>query len=223
MPLRIVLLGPPGSGKGTVCESLCKRYGLVHISTGDLLRDEVARGTTIGKKVQALMAGGQFVPDEIICDMVLVRLKEKDCVLNGWILDGFPRTVPQVHYLNQANIAIDVTLVLHIDSKIVVERMQNRRVDPLTKIIYNLKGVLPSDPVVLARLVQREDDKPDTIRKRMDAYQESRHAILAAMAPCHVIHMNSGKAQSEVLASVMEQLTYFIEMSAGKNSMVSKL
>jgi len=124
MPLRIVLLGPPGSGKGTVCESLCKRYGLVHISTGDLLRDEVARGTTIGKKVQALMAGGQFVPDEIICDMVLVRLKEKDCVLNGWILDGFPRTVPQVHYLNQANIAIDVTLVLHIDSKIVVERMQ---------------------------------------------------------------------------------------------------
>ena len=118
-------MGPPGSGKGTLCEKLCVQLGLVHISTGDLLRSEVAAGSPTGLKVKGLIASGHFVPDDIICDMVVRRLAQSDCVKKGWVLDGFPRTVPQVKYLAVKNVRVDVTLLLHLDGEILVGRMED--------------------------------------------------------------------------------------------------
>jgi adenylate kinase len=173
----LVLLGPPGAGKGTQAKLLSAEYGVPHISTGDMFRDHKARGTPIGKKVQAIMDAGGLVTDEITNEMVKERLSRPD-VADGFILDGYPRTVPQAEYLEQLlrfmGRKIDRTLSYEVADEVIVERMSGRRSCPKCGAVYHVSQNPPQRAGYCDRdgtgLVQRDDDKPESVLKRMQEY-----------------------------------------------------
>jgi adenylate kinase len=173
----LILLGPPGAGKGTQAKLLSSEYGIPHISTGDMFREHKARGTPIGKKVQAIMDAGGLVTDEITNEMVKERLSRPD-VADGFILDGYPRTVPQAEYLAQLlrsmGRTVDRTLSYEVADEVIVERMSGRRSCPKCGAVYHVSQNPPKRAGYCDRdgtgLVQREDDKPESVRKRMQEY-----------------------------------------------------
>lgn len=180
MALRIVMLGAPGAGKGTQAVRIAKDFNLPHISTGDIFRKHLKEGTDLGKQVQNYLNSGQLVPDELTCAIVEDRLTEADCA-NGFILDGFPRTVPQAEALDALLNKISQNLTVAIDIEVpdeeIVERLSARRSDPETGAIYNLKFD-PPPPEVAGRVIQREDDKPETIKERLRVYHENTEPII---------------------------------------------
>ncbi len=189
MDLRIVLLGAPGAGKGTQAQRIAEAKGLPHISTGDIFRAHLRDGTDLGKQVQAFMAEGKLVPDELTCDIVAQRLGETDCS-HGYILDGFPRSVPQAENLERLLTAqgdrIDIAVSIDVDDDAIVERLSARRSCPKCGAIYNLRFSPPKQDNVCdrpecggAELVQREDDQEDTIRERLRVYHETTEPIVA--------------------------------------------
>ena len=169
---RMILLGPPGAGKGTQAKLLAAQNGLAHLSTGDILRDEVARGTDLGKKAQAYMDRGDLVPDQLIIDMIKGRLDESA----GFILDGFPRTVPQAEALEKIA-RIDVAINIALSREEVIRRLTSRRVCRHCGKIYNLLYNPPAvDGVCDAcggELFQRDDDKREVIENRYDVYMDA--------------------------------------------------
>jgi adenylate kinase len=177
--MRIVLLGPPGAGKGTQAKRLAERYGLAIIGTGDIFRDHVARGTELGLRAKEYMDRGEYVPDEIAVQMVLRRLEEPDC-REGFILDGFPRTVPQAQALEralaEAGRPLHAVLNFKIGDEMVVKRLTNRLVCPNCKRPYNLEFKRPRVEGVCdvcgAELQLRSDDEEVTIRRRLEVYRK---------------------------------------------------
>jgi adenylate kinase len=173
----LILLGPPGAGKGTQAKLLAARYGIPHVSTGDMFRDHIARGDVLGKKVQALMAGGNLVPDEVTNAMVKERLGRPD-VAPGCILDGYPRTVPQAEYLDRllASMGRGVNRVISyvVAEDAVVERIGGRRSCPRCGTVYHLTQNPPREAGRCDRdgaaLVQRPDDAPENVRVRLAEY-----------------------------------------------------
>ncbi|MCG3186569.1 MAG: adenylate kinase [Rhodocyclaceae bacterium] len=173
--MRLILLGPPGAGKGTQAEFICARYGIVQISTGDMLRNAVKAGTPLGRAADQVMKSGGLVSDDIIIGLVRERLTTKDCV-PGYLFDGFPRTIPQAQALRDANVPLDFVLEFAVPDEVIVARVSGRRVHPASGRTYHVEfnppRVADRDDVTGEPLVQRDDDREETVRKRLRVYHE---------------------------------------------------
>ena len=173
--MRIILLGAPGAGKGTQAQYICEQYGIPQISTGDMLRAAVKAQSELGKKVEKVMASGGLVTDEIIIALVKARIEEEDCK-DGFLFDGFPRTIPQASALLESNILIDVVLEIDVQDDEIVKRLSGRRVHldsgRVYHIIYNPPKKEGFDDVSGEELIQREDDQEETVRNRLKVYHE---------------------------------------------------
>jgi adenylate kinase len=172
--MRLILLGPPGAGKGTQSTYLTKHYGIPQISTGDMLRAAVKAGTPLGLAAKKVMDSGALVSDDIIIGLVKERLKQPDCA-KGYLFDGFPRTIPQAEAMREAGVAIDYVLEIDVPAGEIVERMSGRRCHLPSGRTYHLKFNPPKahgkDDVTGEALVQRDDDREETVQKRLDVYQ----------------------------------------------------
>lgn len=172
--MRMILVGPPGAGKGTQAARLVEKYGIPHISSGDMLRAAVKAGTALGVAADGYMKAGQLVPDDVVIGMILERIAAPDCA-KGFMLDGFPRTIPQAEALDvamtKAGVAIDVVLLFEVQDALIVERGVGRRNDPITGRIYHIKFD-PPPAEVNDRLVHRKDDHEEAINQRLRYYHD---------------------------------------------------
>ncbi len=172
--MRLILLGPPGAGKGTQAKLITDKYHIPQISTGDILRAAIRQGTELGNKVKAIVEGGQLVTDDIVIQLVEERIKQPDCA-NGFLLDGFPRTVAQAEALHHLT-PIDYVIDIHVPEEELVKRLSGRRVHSGSgrayHVLYNPPKVSGYDDVSGEPLIQRLDDSEETVRKRLAVYQE---------------------------------------------------
>ena len=171
--MRLILLGAPGSGKGTQATYIKEKVGILQISTGDMLRAAVKAGTQLGLAAKKVMDSGGLVSDEIIIGLVKDRLKEADCK-NGYLFDGFPRTIPQAEAMRNSGVDLDYVLEIDVDDSEIIQRMSGRRWHPGSGRTYHVKfnppKVAGKDDVTGEALIQRDDDKEETVRKRLDIY-----------------------------------------------------
>jgi adenylate kinase len=171
--MRLILLGAPGAGKGTQAAFICKKFGIPQISTGDMLRAAVKAGSPMGVAAKKVMDAGQLVSDDIIIGLVKERIKEADCA-NGFLFDGFPRTIAQADAMKDAGVRLDYVLEIDVPFEAIIERMSGRRSHPASGRTYHIKFNPPKvegkDDVTGEPLVQREDDKAETVQKRLDVY-----------------------------------------------------
>uniref|UniRef100_A0A0E0EJZ2 adenylate kinase n=1 Tax=Oryza meridionalis TaxID=40149 RepID=A0A0E0EJZ2_9ORYZ len=174
-PLKVMISGAPASGKGTQCRMIVEKYGLVHISTGDLLRAEVSSGTEIGKKAKEYMDNGMLVPDQVVTDMVVSRLSQPDVRERGWLLDGYPRSYAQAQSLESMKIRPDIFIV---PDDILIDRCVGRRLDPETGKIYHIKNFPPENDEVSVRLVTRSDDTFEKVKSRLETYKQNSEAVI---------------------------------------------
>lgn len=180
--MRVILLGPPGAGKGTQAAAITEAYGIPQISTGDMLRAAVASGSELGLKAKSIMDAGDLVSDELIIDLVKQRIQEQDCS-NGFLFDGFPRTIPQAQALVDAGISIDSVLEIRVPNEEIITRMSGRRVHPGSGRVYHLVYNPPKqeglDDVTGEPLTQRKDDEEETVRKRLEVYADQTEPLVA--------------------------------------------
>lgn len=173
--MRLILLGPPGAGKGTQAAFICAHYGIPQISTGDMLRAAVAAGTELGKQAKAKMDAGELVSDDIIIGLVEERIAQPDCA-PGFLFDGFPRTVPQAEAMQAAGVAIDAVVEIVVPDDEIVRRMSGRRVHPGSgrtyHVVFNPPREQGRDDVTGEPLVQRDDDREEVVRHRLATYHE---------------------------------------------------
>ncbi|KAF7598197.1 MAG: adenylate kinase [Candidatus Dactylopiibacterium carminicum] len=171
--MRLILLGPPGAGKGTQAKFIAEQFGIPQISTGDMLRAAVKAGTPLGLAAKAVMDAGQLVSDDIIIGLVKERLAQPDCA-NGYMFDGFPRTIPQADALKDSGVALDVVLEIDVPDAEIIERMSGRRVHAASGRTYHVKFNPPKaagkDDETGEDLIQRDDDKEEVVKKRLDVY-----------------------------------------------------
>jgi len=179
--MRVILLGPPGAGKGTQAAFIVERYGIPQISTGDMLRAAVKAGTPLGVAAKKVMDAGQLVSDDIIIALVKERLREPDCAA-GYLFDGFPRTLPQAEALKTAGIKVDVVLEIDVPDAEIIERLSGRRVHPASGRTYHVKFNPPKvpgrDDVTGDPLIQRDDDREDVVRKRLEVYHAQTRVLV---------------------------------------------
>ena len=179
--MKIVLLGPPGAGKGTQAKSICANFGIPQISTGDMLRAAISGGTELGKRVQAVMDRGDLVADDIIVGLVEERILKNDCA-NGFLFDGFPRTIAQAETLEAADVAIDAVVEIRVPDEEVVRRMSGRRVHPgsgrVYHVLFNPPRVSDFDDETGEPLLQRDDDQQETVRDRLAVYRQQTHPLV---------------------------------------------
>ena len=171
--MRLILLGAPGAGKGTQATFICQKYGIPQISTGDMLRTAVKAGTALGIEAKKVMDSGALVGDELIINLVKERIAQPDCA-RGFLFDGFPRTIPQADSMKAAGVKLDYVLEIDVPFDAIIERMSGRRSHTASGRTYHLKynppQVAGKDDVTGEPLIQREDDKEDTVRKRLEVY-----------------------------------------------------
>lgn len=179
--MRIILLGAPGAGKGTQAQFICEKYGIPQISTGDMLRAAVKAKTALGMQVERVMSAGGLVTDEIIIELVKARIIEQDCA-NGFLFDGFPRTIPQAKAMLDQDVRIDVVLEISVPDDEIVKRLSGRRVHLGSGRVYHNVFNPPKekgqDDVTGEKLVQREDDNEDTVRSRLKIYHEQTEPLV---------------------------------------------
>lgn len=179
--MRIILLGPPGAGKGTQAQFICDAFQIPQISTGDMLRSAVSAGTELGQRVKAVMDSGALVSDDIIIELVQERIVQPDC-RNGFLFDGFPRTIPQAEALDDAGVTIDAVVEIRVADEEIVKRMSGRRVHPASGRVYHVEFNPPREPgkddETGEALIQREDDKEETVRERLAVYQRQTHPLV---------------------------------------------
>jgi len=179
--MRLILLGPPGAGKGTQAQVIRQKFGIPQISTGDMLRAAVKAGTPLGVAAKKVMDAGQLVSDDIIIGLVKERLKEPDCK-RGYLFDGFPRTIPQAEAMKAANVALDYVLEIDAPDQEIIERMIGRRVHLASGRTYHVAFNPPKtedrDDVTGEPLVQRDDDREETVRKRLEVYRQQTRPLV---------------------------------------------
>lgn len=179
--MKLVLIGCPGAGKGTQAKKLSSHYGIAHISTGDLLREQMKQGTELGKKVSEIMNAGGLVSDEIVSAMLAERIKADDCK-NGYILDGYPRNVSQAEGLDAITGPLDKVVCIDVDDSIIVDRMTGRRGCPKCGAMYHVKYNPPKEEGICdvcgEVLIQRKDDNEETVKNRLNIYHETTAPVI---------------------------------------------
>lgn len=183
--MKIVLLGPPGAGKGTQAKSISNRYSIPHISTGDIFRKNISENTPLGIEAKSYMDNGQLVPDEVTINMVKDRLQQDDCK-NGYLLDGFPRTVHQAealdNFLTEREESIDTALLIEVPKEFILERMTGRRVCPSCGASYHIKFNPPTNDgkcdLCGSDVIQRKDDTEETVKERLDVYENQTQPLI---------------------------------------------
>ncbi|GMF19587.1 unnamed protein product [Phytophthora lilii] len=202
-PPRLIITGAPASGKGTQCELLVRALHVVHLSTGDMLRQAIRDGTSLGKQAQGYMDEGHLVPDELIVGVVLERLAQKDCKTRGWLLDGFPRTEAQAEALLAARTIPDCVLALEVPDDEVVKRIAGRRLDPETGKTYHME-FNPPPPEVADRVIQRSDDTEETVRTRLEQFHAHSKAIVTALGGvCELIQADGTRPVDQVAKQLL--------------------
>ena len=211
--MRVLLLGAPGAGKGTQCKSIVARYGLLHLSSGDILRQERAAGTELGKKAQDYMDSGALVPDEIVIEMMAKAIEKAPDA--GFILDGFPRTVNQAIELDKALAAsgqkIDIVLNLEVDERIVESRITGRRSCPKCGAVYHIKNLKPKKEGLCdndgTELIQRPDDSLEVVANRLENYRRQTEPLVDYYKNNGTVHdVNADKDADEVKTLLFEKL-----------------
>jgi adenylate kinase len=179
--MRLILLGAPGAGKGTQAQFICKQFAIPQISTGDMLRAAVKAGTELGVAAKKIMDSGGLVSDDIIIGLVKDRLTQPDCS-HGYLFDGFPRTIPQAQAMKDAGVPIDYVLEIDVPFEAIIDRMSGRRVHPASGRTYHLTFNPPKmagqDDVTGEPLIQRDDDKEETVRKRLQVYNDQTRPLV---------------------------------------------
>jgi adenylate kinase len=179
--MRIILLGSPGAGKGTQAKFITARYHIPQISTGDMLRSAVTQGTEVGLQAKAVMEAGQLVSDEVIIALVEARIRQLDCK-NGFLFDGFPRTLPQAEAIRKKHIFIDVVIEITVDDEEIVKRLSGRRIHSASGRIYHQlydpPFVADKDNMTGENLIQREDDCEETVRERLEVYHQQTKPLI---------------------------------------------
>lgn len=179
--MRLILLGAPGAGKGTQASYIKERFNIPQISTGDMLRAAVKEGTPLGIAAKKVMDAGGLVSDDIIIGLVKDRLKQPDCA-NGYLFDGFPRTIPQADAMKEAGVVIDYVLEIDVPDEAIIERMSGRRVHPASgrtyHVAYNPPKVEGKDDQTGEELIQRDDDREETVKKRLTVYHEQTEVLV---------------------------------------------
>lgn len=179
--MRLILLGAPGAGKGTQANYIKEKFGIPQISTGDMLRAAVKAGTPLGLEAKAIMDAGGLVRDDIIIGLVKERIAQSDCV-NGFLFDGFPRTIPQAEAMKEAGVVIDFVVEIDVPDSSIVDRMSGRRVHIASGRTYHVRYNPPKqegkDDVTGEELIQREDDKEETVKKRLAVYHEQTEVLV---------------------------------------------
>ena len=213
--MNLVLFGPPGSGKGTQAERLRDGLKLRHLSTGDLLRDAIARETELGKKVKSILASGQLVSDDVVLALMRDAIVDagRDRSLKGWLLDGFPRTIGQAEGLDrlvaELGQKLDAVVVLDVERDAVVDRLSGRRTCTQCKTVWHMKNNPPAVEGVCDRcggkLVQREDDRPETISARLDVYEKQTRPILAYYRDRVAMHEIDGALPVDEVTRAIER------------------
>lgn len=179
--MRLILLGPPGAGKGTQAGFITQKFGIPQISTGDMLRAAVKAGTPLGLAAKKLMDGGSLVPDEVIIGLVKDRIRQADCA-KGFLFDGFPRTLPQAEAMKQAGVPIDYVLEIDVPDEEIIRRMGGRRVHLASgrtyHVVFNPPKVAGKDDATGEDLIQRDDDREETVRKRLEVYHSQTQPLV---------------------------------------------
>ena len=209
--MKIIMLGAPGAGKGTHAKGIVAKYKIPTISTGDIFRQNIKEGTELGKKAKGYMDAGELVPDELVCDLVVDRLAKDDCK-DGYILDGFPRTIPQAEALAEAlakkGEAIDFAIDVDVPDEKIVTRMAGRRACVKCGMTYHIVYAAPKKEGICdkcgAELVLRDDDKPETVTKRLAVYHEQTRPLISFYADKHVLYTVDGTQNME---QVFEAIT----------------
>jgi len=211
--MRLILLGPPGAGKGTQCKRIVAKYGMAHLSSGDILRAERAAGTELGIKAQGYMDSGGLVPDDVIIDMMTGAIKK---AAGGYVLDGFPRTVVQGEELDKALVAagesIEGIVNLVVDDKIIAGRLTGRRSCPKCGGVYHVDNLKPKVEGICdkdgEKLMQREDDKPEVVANRLKTYHEQTAAVVGYYESTGkaIINIDAGQSVDDVTVSVFSEL-----------------
>ena len=213
--MNLVLFGPPGAGKGTQAKILINKHNIVQISTGDMLREAIANETDTGKQAKEIMDAGNLVPDEIIINLVKERINEADCK-NGYLFDGFPRTIPQADALEAQEIFLDVVLELTLDDEQIIKRMSGRRIHQSSGRSYHLEFNPPKDDGVDdisgEPLIQRDDDKPETVKNRLEVYWEQTNPLIvyyrskSVQTDLKYIEIDGSRAMDEVSSQIKTAL-----------------
>lgn len=209
--MRVIFLGPPGAGKGTQAAKIREKYEVAHISTGDILRANVKEGTELGRKAKEFMNAGKLVPDEVIIGMMRDRLQEPDCA-NGFILDGFPRTVPQAEALDQLladlNLELDASVLFNVDDEVVVERLSGRRMCRKCGTIYHatfhptkVEGVCDTCG---GEIYQRDDDREEVIRNRLSVYHDQTAPLIDYYREKGLLKDVDASGSSDAVLQVLE-------------------
>ena len=192
--MRMILVGPPGAGKGTQAAQLVNRFSIPHISTGDMFRAAIRGGTLLGRQAESYMNAGALVPDDVVIGMVLERITQSDCE-HGFMLDGFPRTVPQARALDavltENGLGLDAVVLIEVPDSLIVDRITGRRTDPETGGTYHVV-FNPAPPEVAARCVQRSDDTEDKCRARLEKYHSETAPIIPSYEEMGILRRVNG-------------------------------
>ncbi len=210
---RLILLGAPGAGKGTVAKALVDLFGLSHLSTGDMLRAAVAAGTPLGKQAKSFMDAGALVPDELMVGLIADRVQQPDCKsaagLVRFLLDGFPRTLPQADALDAGKLGPDLVVYLNVDDSVLVDRLCGRRTCPNCGSPFHIHFAPPKVSGICDRcgtaLVHRSDDQEDAIRKRLEAFHRQTGPLVGRYAAC-LVTIDGAQSPAGVLAEVVSAL-----------------
>jgi adenylate kinase len=211
--VRIVLLGAPGAGKGTQCKRIVEKYGLLHLSSGDILRQERASGSALGKKAQKYMDSGELVPDEVIVEMMAGAMKKT--AQKGFVLDGFPRTVNQADKLDKSLACngkkIDAVLNLKVNDRIIAERMTGRRSCPQCGAVYHIENLKPKVEGICdndgAKLIQRPDDSLEVVKNRLKTYHRQTEPVVDYYRKNNTVYdVDANKSADDVTALLFENL-----------------
>ncbi|MCR5785673.1 MAG: adenylate kinase [Eubacterium sp.] len=197
--MKIIMLGAPGAGKGTQAKLIADKYSVPHISTGDIFRANIKEGTELGKKAKEYMDKGALVPDELTCDLVMDRISQDDCV-NGFVLDGFPRTIPQAESLSAAlekeGKSMDFAIDIEVPDENIINRMGGRRACKGCGATYHIVNIPPKKEGICDRcgeeLVLRDDDKPETVKNRLSVYHDQTQPLIDYYNKKNILHEVDG-------------------------------